>query len=113
MKFRIVFRDVLPFKMIVDNYFTGQYIPEDNSELHEVGYLSIHQIFFISVNGLTKNAESPVASSDRQTSSPFAEDSIKKFQLKFSFCNVILLSVFYFPVSSLIHCRWITKLVAD
>jgi hypothetical protein len=28
--FRTVFRDVLPF----DNYFTRQYIPEDNSELH-------------------------------------------------------------------------------
>jgi hypothetical protein len=43
MKFRIVFWDVLPFKIIVDrrtsetsvdNYFTRQYIPEDNSELH-------------------------------------------------------------------------------
>jgi hypothetical protein len=30
---RIVFWDVLPCKMIVDNYFTRQYIPE-NSELH-------------------------------------------------------------------------------
>jgi hypothetical protein len=33
MKFRIVFWDVLLCKMIVDNYFTQQYIPEDNSEL--------------------------------------------------------------------------------
>jgi hypothetical protein len=29
---RIVFWDVLPCKIIVDNYFTRQYIPEDNSE---------------------------------------------------------------------------------
>jgi hypothetical protein len=34
MIFRIVFWDVLPCKMIVDNYFTGQYIPEDSSEDH-------------------------------------------------------------------------------
>jgi hypothetical protein len=52
VKFRIVFWDVLPCKIIVDrrssmmmeavrtsetsvgNYFTRQYIPEDNSELH-------------------------------------------------------------------------------
>jgi hypothetical protein len=67
MKFRIVFWDVLPCKMIVDrrfrgmlppgisslmrgaartsetsvdNYFTRHYIPEDNSELH-VSYLFI------------------------------------------------------------------------
>jgi len=33
MKFRIVFWDVLPCKIIVNNYFTRQYIPEDNSEL--------------------------------------------------------------------------------
>jgi hypothetical protein len=33
MKFRIVLWDVLPCKIIVDNYFTRQYIPEDNSEL--------------------------------------------------------------------------------
>jgi hypothetical protein len=33
IKFRIVFRDVLPCKIIVDNYFTRQYIPEYNSEL--------------------------------------------------------------------------------
>jgi hypothetical protein len=32
MMFRIVFWDVLPRKIIVDNYFTWQYIPEDNSE---------------------------------------------------------------------------------
>jgi hypothetical protein len=32
MMFRVVFWDVLPCKMIVDNYFTRQYIPEDNSE---------------------------------------------------------------------------------
>jgi hypothetical protein len=32
MMFRIVFWDVLPCKMIVDNHFTQQYIPEDNSE---------------------------------------------------------------------------------
>jgi hypothetical protein len=30
--FRIVYWDVLPCKMIVDNHFTQQYIPEDNSE---------------------------------------------------------------------------------
>jgi hypothetical protein len=35
MKFRIVFWDVLPCKIIVDNYFTRQYIPEDNSELYK------------------------------------------------------------------------------
>jgi hypothetical protein len=34
MKFRIVLWDVLPCKIIVDNYFTLQYIPENNSELH-------------------------------------------------------------------------------
>jgi hypothetical protein len=47
MKFRFVFWDVLPCKIIalmmeaahtsetsVDNYFTLQYIPEDKSELH-------------------------------------------------------------------------------
>jgi hypothetical protein len=32
--FRIVFWDVLPCKIIVDKYFTWQYIPEDNSEHH-------------------------------------------------------------------------------
>jgi hypothetical protein len=32
--FRIVFWDVLTCKMIVDNHFTRQYIPEDNSEHH-------------------------------------------------------------------------------
>jgi hypothetical protein len=32
--FRIVFWDVLPCKILVDNYFTRQYIPEDNSEHH-------------------------------------------------------------------------------
>jgi hypothetical protein len=32
--FRIVLWDVLPCKMIVDNHFTRQYIPEDNSEHH-------------------------------------------------------------------------------
>jgi hypothetical protein len=32
MMFRIVFWDVLPCKIIVDNHFTRQYIPEDNSE---------------------------------------------------------------------------------
>jgi hypothetical protein len=32
--FRIVFWDVLPCKIIVDNNFTWQYIPEDNSEHH-------------------------------------------------------------------------------
>jgi hypothetical protein len=34
MMFRIVFWDVLPCKIIVDNHFTRQYIPEDNSENH-------------------------------------------------------------------------------
>jgi hypothetical protein len=28
MKFRILFWDVLPCKIIVDNYFTRKYIPE-------------------------------------------------------------------------------------
>jgi hypothetical protein len=32
--FRIVLWDVLPCKIIVDDYFTRQYIPEDNSEHH-------------------------------------------------------------------------------
>jgi hypothetical protein len=32
--FRIVFWDVLLCKIIVDNHFTRQYIPEDNSEPH-------------------------------------------------------------------------------
>jgi hypothetical protein len=32
--FRIAFWDVLPCKISVDNYFTRQYIPEDNSEHH-------------------------------------------------------------------------------
>jgi hypothetical protein len=32
MMFRIVFWDVLQCKIIVDNYFARQYIPEDNSE---------------------------------------------------------------------------------
>jgi hypothetical protein len=35
--YRIVYWDVLPCKIIVDNYFTRQYIPEDNSE---------HQTYF-------------------------------------------------------------------
>jgi hypothetical protein len=34
MKFRFVFWDVLPCKIIVD-YFTRQYIPEDKSELKD------------------------------------------------------------------------------
>jgi hypothetical protein len=37
MMFRIVFWDVLPCKMIVDNHFTQQYIPEDNSEHQKEG----------------------------------------------------------------------------
>jgi hypothetical protein len=32
--FRIVFWHILPCKMKVDNHFTRQYIPEDNSEHH-------------------------------------------------------------------------------
>jgi hypothetical protein len=32
MMFRVVFGDILPCKIIVDNHFTRQYIPEDNSE---------------------------------------------------------------------------------
>jgi hypothetical protein len=32
--FRIVFWDVLPYKIIVNSYFTRQYIPEDSSEHH-------------------------------------------------------------------------------
>jgi len=38
MKFRIVFWDVLPCRIIVDNYSTRQYIPEDNSELQRVAF---------------------------------------------------------------------------
>jgi hypothetical protein len=34
MMFRIVFWDVLPCKISGANYFTRQYIPEDNSEQH-------------------------------------------------------------------------------
>jgi hypothetical protein len=34
MKFRIVFWDAHTSETSVDNYFTRQYIPEDNSELH-------------------------------------------------------------------------------
>jgi hypothetical protein len=34
MMFRIVFWDVLPCRITVDNYFTRQYIPKDNSEHH-------------------------------------------------------------------------------
>jgi hypothetical protein len=59
MKFRIVFWDILPCKIIVDNspslmmeavctsetsvdnYFTRQYIPEDNSELLQSGPQSL------------------------------------------------------------------------
>jgi hypothetical protein len=36
MKFRIVFWDVVPCKIIFDDYFTRQYIPEDNSEEYAV-----------------------------------------------------------------------------
>jgi hypothetical protein len=36
MKFRFVFWDVLPCKIIVDNYFTRQYIPKDKSELQRI-----------------------------------------------------------------------------
>jgi hypothetical protein len=44
MKFRIVFWDVLPSKIIVDNYFTRQYIPEDYSEiLQEINFSSIEK----------------------------------------------------------------------
>jgi hypothetical protein len=39
MKFRIFFWDEMPCKIIVDNYFTRQYIPEENSEL--VNYIYI------------------------------------------------------------------------
>jgi hypothetical protein len=35
MKFRIVFWDVLPYKIIVELYFTRQYISEDNSEFYK------------------------------------------------------------------------------
>jgi hypothetical protein len=37
MMFRIVFWDVLPCKMIVNNHFTQQYIPQDNSEHQKEG----------------------------------------------------------------------------
>jgi hypothetical protein len=58
MMFRIVFWDVLPCKMIVDNNFTRQYIPDDNSEHHtrrrenlkshigKVVHFYIHHAFF-------------------------------------------------------------------
>jgi hypothetical protein len=41
MMFRIVFWDVLPCQMIVDNHFTWQYIPEDNSEHRSCTYLLV------------------------------------------------------------------------
>jgi hypothetical protein len=34
MMFRAVFWVILPCRMIVDNHFTRQYNPEDNSEHH-------------------------------------------------------------------------------
>jgi hypothetical protein len=40
MKFRIFSWDEMPCKIIVDNYFTRQYIPEDNSELVNYIYKS-------------------------------------------------------------------------
>jgi hypothetical protein len=49
MKFRIVFWDVLPCKVIFENYFTRQYIPEGNSELNKhcslVGIKKINRLF--------------------------------------------------------------------
>jgi hypothetical protein len=45
MTFRVVFWDILPYKMIVDNQFTRQYIPEDNSE-HHIYLLFIYLILF-------------------------------------------------------------------
>jgi hypothetical protein len=60
LKFRFVFWDVLPYKIIathtsetsVDNYFTQQYIPEDISELHthRRENLKSHEIVLVSQN---------------------------------------------------------------
>jgi hypothetical protein len=49
LKFRIVFWDVLPCKIIVDNYFTLQYIPENKSELHarRRENLKSHDLFLV------------------------------------------------------------------
>jgi hypothetical protein len=44
MMFRVVFWDILPCKMIVDNHFTRQYNPEDSSE---------HQLSIIYTNEFT------------------------------------------------------------
>jgi hypothetical protein len=41
MMFRIVFWDVLPCKIIIDNSFTRQYISEDNSEHFILIYMYI------------------------------------------------------------------------
>jgi hypothetical protein len=50
MMFRIVFWDVLPCKIIVDNHFTRQYIPEDNSEHQDWDrFLSKHFSFTVVV----------------------------------------------------------------
>jgi hypothetical protein len=44
MKFRFVFWDVAPCKIIVDNYFTRQYIPKDKSGRHDILITPIFQI---------------------------------------------------------------------
>jgi hypothetical protein len=41
---RIVFWDVLPCKIIVDNYFTRQYIPEDRSRGSSVSIVSGYRL---------------------------------------------------------------------
>jgi hypothetical protein len=53
--FRIVFWNVLPFKIIVDNYFTRQYVPEDNSVHHtrRLENLKSHRIYTLLLSDMT------------------------------------------------------------
>jgi hypothetical protein len=44
MKFRFVFWDVLPCKITVNNYFTRQYIPEDNSEHQRRSFIQVSAV---------------------------------------------------------------------
>jgi hypothetical protein len=54
MKFRIVFWDVLPCKIIVDRRFRGAHIPEDNSEilLQASKQIILLTIMYTKLNGL-------------------------------------------------------------
>jgi hypothetical protein len=47
LKFKIVFWDLLPCKIIVDNYFTRQYIPEENSRRRENLKSHLKAVYFI------------------------------------------------------------------